>query len=41
MGTISIPISLIIPIMIWFVTYEATKHHGFKGWVKAWTDFYM
>jgi len=39
--SIGIPIILIIPIMVWVVTYELTKFHGIKNWLKQNTDFYM
>ena len=37
-----IPVSIIVwlPALVWFVTYELTKFHGIKGWLKANTDFY-
>ncbi|WP_257787684.1 hypothetical protein [Companilactobacillus allii] len=41
MRSISIPAIVWVPVAVWFVTYELTKFHGIKGWLKENTDFYM
>lgn len=38
--SIAIPPIVWLPALVWFVTYELTKFHGIKGWLKANTDFY-
>jgi len=40
MRSIPIPMIVWLPALVWFVTYELTKFHGIKGWLKANTDFY-
>lgn len=38
--SIAVPAIIWLPALVWFVTYELTKFHGIKGWLKANTDFY-
>lgn len=40
MRSIPVPMIVWLPALVWFVTYELTKFHGVKGWLKANTDFY-
>lgn len=40
MRSISIPAIIWLPTVVGIVTYELTKFHGVKGWLKANTDFY-
>jgi len=40
MRSISIPAIIWLPVLVGIVTYELTKFHGVKGWLKANTDFY-
>ena len=40
MRNIAIPAIIWLPILVGIVTYELTKFHGVKGWLKANTDFY-
>ena len=40
MRSIPIPMIVWLPALVWFVTYELTKFHGIKGWLKENTDFY-
>lgn len=39
--SIKIPIIALIPVAVWLVTYVLIKYHGVKGFIKAFTDFYM
>lgn len=41
MRSISIPMIIWLPILVWFVTYQLTKAGGLKKWLKKYTDFYM
>jgi len=41
MRSIAIPAIILVPVVVWFITYELTKFHGIKGWLKENTDFYM
>lgn len=41
MRSISIPAIIWVPAVVWFITYELTKFHGIRGWLKENTDFYM
>ena len=38
--SIQIPILIWLPALVWAITYELTKFHGIKGWLKENTDFY-
>ena len=38
--SIAVPAIIWLPTLVWIVTYELTKFHGIKGWLKANTDFY-
>lgn len=38
--SIQIPILIWLPSLVWTITYELTKFHGIKGWLKENTDFY-
>ena len=38
--SIAIPPIIWLPAVVWFVTYELTKHHGIKRFLKEDTDFY-
>ena len=38
MRSIPVPMIVWLPALVWFVTYELTKFHGIKGWLKANTD---
>ena len=38
--SIAVPAIIWLPALVWFVTYELTKFHGLRGWLKANTDFY-
>lgn len=40
MRSIPVPMIVWLPVLVWFVTYELTKFHGIKGWLKENTDFY-
>lgn len=40
MRSIPVPMIVWLPALVWFVTYELTKFHGVKGWLKENTDFY-
>jgi len=40
MRSIPVPMIVWLPTLVWFVTYELTKFHGLRGWLKANTDFY-
>ena len=40
MRSIPVPMIIWLPTLVWFVTYELTKFHGIKGWLKENTDFY-
>jgi len=40
MRSITVPMIIWLPILVGIVTYELTKFHGVKGWLKANTDFY-
>jgi len=41
MRSIAIPAIIWVPVVVGVITYELTKFHGIKGWLKANTDFYM
>ena len=38
--SIAIPPIVWLPALVWIVTYELTKHHGIKRFLKENTDFY-
>ena len=38
--SIAIPAIIWLPALVGIVTYELTKFHGIKGWLKENTDFY-
>ena len=40
MRSIPVPMVVWLPAVVWFVTYELTKHHGIKRFLKENTDFY-
>lgn len=39
--SIKIPIILVIPALVWGVTYLLTKYHGIHGVIKEFFDFNM
>lgn len=39
--SIRIPIILVIPALIWAITYLLTKYHGLSGFIKEFFDFNM
>ena len=40
MRSIPVPMIVWLPPLVWIVTYELTKFHGLRGWLKENTDFY-
>lgn len=39
MRSISIPAIIWVPVVVWFVTYELTKYHGVRNFIKECFDF--
>lgn len=37
--SIKIPIILVIPALVWAITYLLTKYHGLRGFIKEFFDF--